>query len=119
VVSRGIATLSLIVALGAPAAAAGPTESRGEGSVRIAQLSPLVVAGSGFGRAERLAITARGDFGTATRRQRASLRGAFVARFQDTTVDRCGGQLTVVVQGASGAVAKVRRPPFYCPPGVP
>ena len=119
VMSRGIASLVLGLALAVPAAIASPGATDGRATVRIAQLSPLVVAGRGFEPSQRLAVTVRADSGTETRRTRATVRGTFRARFTQTSVDRCGGEVSVVVAAAGGVVAKVRRPPFYCPPGIP
>jgi hypothetical protein len=92
-------------------------------TVRVAQLSPVVVAGERFRPVERIVIRLATSTRTHTRTLRTTRRGTFVARFETASAHRCNGGVSVVVTTASGLVAKARTPEALCPlpnaPGMP
>jgi hypothetical protein len=90
-----------------------------QATVRIAQLSPLVVTGERFRSREALRIKVTTDSGTVVRRTRASLRGRFAARFEAIHGDRCNSGISVVVRGGGGSFATKQLPQLLCPPANP
>jgi hypothetical protein len=90
-----------------------------QATVRIAQWSPLVVAGERFRSREALVIKVTTDSGTVVRRTRASLQGQFTARFEAVHGDRCNSDFSIVVRGGRGSFATKQLPQLLCPPGSP
>jgi hypothetical protein len=93
--------------------------TRAQPTVRIAQWSPLVIAGERFRSREALVIRVTTDTRTVVRRTRASLQGRFVARFESVHGDRCSSDFAVVVRGGNGSFATKQLPQLLCPPGNP
>jgi hypothetical protein len=117
---RGVCVTVLVTAVLAAATPASlDAKSTGQPTVRIAQLSPLVVRGERFRAAQRVVIRVTAASETRVRTMRTTPSGAFVARFSAVTVDRCSGGVSVVVTAADGRVAKTRRPDLLCPPAIP
>jgi len=96
---RAAAAVVLVLLLALPAAAASPRRA----TLKLGTLAPLVVQGRGFGRTERVVLTA-----TAPSAQRmlgvvARRNGSFTARF-DLRLGRCT-PLTVRAVGVRGSRA--------------
>jgi len=96
---RAAAAAVLVLLLALPAAAAQPRRA----TLRLATLAPLVVHGRGFGKAERVVLTAaapsaRRMLGVVARRN-----GSFIARF-DLRLGRCT-PVTVRAVGVRGSRA--------------
>jgi len=116
----GLLIVSAVVGL--LAVSTGFADVKGESApptIRIAQLSPLVVTGKQFRALERIAIRVATPERTRVRTMRTTRRGTFVARFAAVTFDRCSGGPSVVVTTATGLVAKTRMPQPLCPPAMP
>jgi hypothetical protein len=112
IVSAAVALLAVSTGLAATErASARPT-------VRVTQLSPVVVAGERFRPAERIVVRVT-TTKTHVRTMRTTRRGTFVARFQNASAHRCDGGVSVVVTTASGLLAKAQTPQAQCPPGMP
>jgi hypothetical protein len=107
---KAVAMIAAIALSAAPPAFAA-TSDRDGATLRLRDRAPLVVAGSGFLRGERVRIVLSGE--TAARGiVRAGRAGAFVVTFADTTVHRCD-LVRVVATGGRGsrATLKVLPPP--------
>lgn len=96
---RAAAAAVLVLVLALPAGAAQPRRA----TLKLAGLAPLVVKGHGFGKGERVVLTA-----SASNAQRrlgivAHRNGSFIARF-DLRLRRCT-PLTVRAVGARGSRA--------------
>lgn len=98
---------------------ASATSERATPSLRVKQLSPLVLVGERFRPAARVVLRVNTGARTLVRVRRASLRGTFTVTFNGVTVDRCGSGFSAVATAANGAVAKVRLPQALCPPALP
>jgi hypothetical protein len=83
----------------------------------VVRADPVTVHGTAFRPHERVRVVLRRpDRAAATRRVRASDRGAFSASFAGVAVSRCGN-FSVTATGSSGSRAAVpRRPLPACPP---
>lgn len=117
-----VGLLIVSAAVGLLAVSAGFADAKRETvrpTIRIAQLSPLVVTGTQFRPRERIVIRVAALPKTYVRTIRTTRRGTFVARFAAVTFDRCGGGPSVVVTTATGLVAKTRMPKPLCPPAMP
>lgn len=113
IVSAALALLAVSTGLAATQSeSARPT-------VRVTQLSPVVVAGERFRSVERIVIRVTTSTKTHVRTMRTTRRGTFVARFQTASAHRCDGGVSVVVTTASGLIAKAQTPQALCPPGMP
>jgi hypothetical protein len=88
-------------------------------TVRVTQLSPVVVAGERFRPVERIVIRVTTSTQAQVRTMRTTRRGTFVARFETASAHRCDGGVAVVVTTASGLIAKAQTPQALCPPGMP
>jgi hypothetical protein len=91
-----------------------PSGSSGE-SLRLADRSPLTVAGRGFGARERVRVRLDVAGDRAVRRVRASRAGSIRVAFTGITFDRCLG-LDVLATGREGGRARLKRAPKACPP---
>jgi hypothetical protein len=107
---RRLVFVVLIALLATSAATAGSAR------VRVTNLSPATVRGTGFVPGERVRVTVAA--GTAlTRRVLAGPAGGFVARFQTITLSWCTAYVIRAV-GTSGdtAIVRVRAPECPQPP---
>jgi hypothetical protein len=95
------------------------SSERAAPSLRVKQLSPLVLVGERFRPAQRVVLRVTVGERTLVRVRRASPAGTFTATFPAVTIDRCGGGFSAVATAANGAVAKVRLPQALCPPALP
>jgi hypothetical protein len=114
--------LVVLAAVALLASSAGLAEAKSERaapSLRMKQLSPLVLVGERFRPAERVVLRVTVGARTLVRARRASPGGTFTVAFPAVTVDRCGGGFSAVATAASGAVAKIRLPQALCPPALP
>ena len=96
---RTAAAAVLVLVLVLPAAAAQPRRA----TLKLAALAPLTVQGRGFGKGERVALTASASNAQRLRSIDARRNGSFTARF-DLRLNRCA-QLTVRAVGARGSRA--------------
>jgi hypothetical protein len=105
--------VAVLFVLLAPAAAAVAT---GAPMLRLADRTPLTVAGTSFSPRELVRVTASVEDDTVSRSVRAGPLGGFTMRFLALSAGRCD-DLRVVARGASGtrAVLKVL-PPDACRP---
>jgi len=84
------------------------------GQVRLTELSPAVVHGSGFYARERVTITIRGASSAMQRSVLSSIGGAFTVRFGDAApAGGCQG-ITVSAVGARGDRADWKLAPAVC-----
>ena len=102
---RAAAAAVLMLVLALPATAAQPKRA----TLKLADLTPLVVQGRGFGKGERVALTASAPsmqrmLGVVARRN-----GSFTARF-DVRLKRCT-PLTVRAVGVLGSRAILQLEP--------
>jgi hypothetical protein len=112
--------LTLIGAVLAAAVAAAvvialPSTASSQASLRVADRSPLKLAGRGFqaGESVRLRVQIAGE--RKTRRVQASQAGRFRAAFSGLQLEPCTA-MTATATGRSGSRAKVTRVRRGCPP---
>ncbi|HEY7795055.1 MAG TPA: hypothetical protein VIA10_13705 [Gaiellaceae bacterium] len=105
---RVVVTVGVALALALPGAAAPPRRA----TLKLDSVSPLVVRGLGFGRAERVAVVASQP-GMQQIVSLTARQGRFTATFTQT-FDRCTA-LTVRAIGAQGSRAILQRD-GVCPP---
>lgn len=96
---RAAAAAVLVLVLALPAAAAQPRRA----TLKLASLAPLVVAGAGFGRSERVVLTASAPNAQRTLALVSRRNGSFTARFR-LRLGRCA-PLTVRAVGSRGSRA--------------
>jgi len=96
---RAAAAAVLMLVLALPAAAAPPRRA----TLELASLAPLVVTGRGFGKLERVALTASAPSARRTLSVVARRNGSFTARFS-LRLGRCA-TLTVRAVGVRGSRA--------------
>ena len=96
---RAAAAAVLVLVLALPAGAAQPRRA----TLKLAALAPLAVKGNGFGKGERVVMTASAPNTQRLLRVVARRSGSFTARF-DLRLGRCA-QLTVRAVGARGSRA--------------
>ena len=96
---RALAAALLVLLLALPAAAAQPRRA----TLKLTALAPLVVKGQGFGKGERVGLTASAPSVQRTRAVVARRNGSFDARF-DLRLGRCT-PLTVRAVGVRGSRA--------------
>jgi hypothetical protein len=106
------------IALFALAAAVAPASSAQleRARVRIAKVSPLTVAGTGFQRLEgvRLVVlVGENELGSAVS---ASAAGSFRLTIQTEAIDRCTDSIIVRATGAKGSRARALMAQLRCPP---
>ncbi len=83
-------------------AAAGATSTRP--AVRIVDLQPIVLRGSGFASQERVRLTVRvGERSSVAKRLRADARGRFIVTFREYRLGRCGNELAMAAVGSRGS----------------
>jgi hypothetical protein len=100
-----LATVALATLAAAAGAAATPT-------LRLVNMSPLVVRGTAF--APREAVTVSSPYGRI--QTRATATGAFVVRFGG--VPRCSSGGVVLARGAHGERVTLRLPLTMCAPAM-
>jgi hypothetical protein len=84
------------------------------GHVRLTELSPAVVHGSGFYAHERVSVTIRGGSTVMKRSVKSSTAGAFTLRFgRAAPVGGCQG-IAVSAVGARGDRAEWKSAPAVC-----
>ncbi len=96
---RAVAAAVLVLVLALPATAAQPQRA----TLKLATLAPLVVQGRGFGKGERVVLTASAPSVQRMRGVVARRNGSFTARF-DVRLRRCV-PLTVRAVGVQGSRA--------------
>lgn len=96
---RAAAAAVLVLVLALPAGAAQPRRA----TLKLAALAPLVVEGRGFGKGERVVLTASASNAQRLLSVVARRKGSFTARF-DLRLGRCAS-LTVRAVGARGSRA--------------
>ena len=102
---RAVAAAVLVLLLALPAAAAQPRRA----TLKLADLAPLVVNGTGFGRGERVVLTASATNAQRTLGVVARRNGSFTARF-GLRLGRCAS-LTVRAVGVRGSRAVLQVEP--------
>jgi hypothetical protein len=116
--TRRFVATSAVVAVGAVVLAALAAGERGDSDSAAAKprlsvdLSPFVVAGSGFRAGETVRITVRGAVG-ASRSDKASAAGRISARFPGLS-GQCPRLLIITATGDKGSRAQLRRMPAAC-----
>jgi hypothetical protein len=112
-----LALPAALLALSSVAAGAtGGAEIKRRPALAVADQSPLVVTGRGFGRFERVTVRATVHGATYTRRVRAGRRGRFTARFGGVSAE-CH-PFGVTAGGARGSRASMRRIAIPPPCGI-
>jgi hypothetical protein len=82
-----------------PSLAAAPRPA-----VRIVDLQPVALRGSGFQPYERVRLTVRlGERTSVAKRLRAGARGRFAVAFREHSLGRCGSELAVRAAGSRGS----------------
>jgi hypothetical protein len=110
---RGSLVATLAVFLLLPAAASSGRGSTSAGTaLRVADLTPFSVRGSGFRARERVRIVAQVE-GRHVKTVRATATGIFKARFAGVSIPACAGYL-VRATGGKGSRAYLRHVP-ECP----
>jgi hypothetical protein len=84
--------------------------------LRLLDLSPASVAGTGFRPSEHVVVTVTGGSNRLRRSVVTSARGAFVARFATPIAAPGCSQLAIVAVGARGDRASWKSPPKSCGP---
>ncbi len=105
---RALSGLCVALVLVAGASAAGGAR------VRLVSVSPAVISGAGFVGRERVTVTASGPTNSFTQTVRASVQGAFVARFAGSLSGGNCTPFTIRAQGSHGDRAVWRSPPVMC-----
>ena len=117
--TTGLILVATVAAWSASSGLAGSHTEIARPSVRVTDWRPLVLVGTQFRPFEHVVIRiVETGSPTLVKRLRATRRGTFVATLANSTFDRCG-ELSVLVTGAGGRVAKVRVPLPLCPPAIP
>ena len=94
-------------------ASAGTTKA----TLRIVDPSPLTVRGAGFHVEQAVRLKVSQDGRTLVRRTvNTGLRGGFTWSFTSVTLHRCGGDVAISAQDASGRLALAKLPLPECPP---
>ena len=97
----------------ATGAAAGTTKA----TLRIVDPSPLTIRGTGFHAEQSVRLKVSQDGRTLVRRTiRTGVRGGFTWSFTSVTLHRCGGDVAISAQDASGRLAMAKLPLPECPP---
>jgi hypothetical protein len=92
-----VCALAFVSAVPALAAASRP-------AVRIVDLRPVALRGSGFEPYERVRLAVRvGERTSVAKRLRAGARGRFAVTFPEHSLGRCGNELAVSAAGARGS----------------
>jgi NhaP-type Na+/H+ or K+/H+ antiporter len=76
-------------------------------------LTPLVVAGSGFQAGETVRVTVRG-VAVPSRSDKASAAGRISVRFPGVSLEQCPKFLVITATGDKGSRAQLRRMPAAC-----
>jgi hypothetical protein len=105
----------LAAAVAAAVVIALPSTASSQASLRVADRSPLKLAGRGFEADERVRIRVQVAGERTTRRVRASESGGFRAAFSGLHLEPCTA-MTATATGGSGSRAKVTRVRRGCPP---
>ena len=86
-------------------------------TLKVVDMNPLVVAGTGFAARERVTVTVLTGLGPRVQRTYASVTGAFRVQFRLFT-QPCGRPFAVRARGTSGeaAIARLTAPPCVPPP---
>jgi hypothetical protein len=108
------AVVSAVAAFAVGVAAGGADSENRTPRLRLADAAPLTLRGTGFVPHERVRVTVAVRT-TRTKRVVAGRSGAFVARFAGNAVHRCDG-LFAQASGSEGSLARLKRPPTFCPP---
>lgn len=85
-------------------------------TLRAADLTPLVLVGSGFRPGERVLVTVTYGRRTLVGRQVAGARGTIRLRLRELTLGRCHSELSARASGSAGSRATLRLPALACPP---
>lgn len=112
--TRFAGTLALL-ALGAGLAQASSAQSE-RAQLRIARVTPLTVAGTGFQRLERVRLVAFVGGEELHRAVSASATGSFRMTFQIEAFDRCTDSIVLKATGAKGSRARALMAQLRCPP---
>ena len=108
-------TLALIFVL--MSATASATAGTTKATLRVVDLSPLTVRGTGFEAEQSVRVVVRQAGRVVGRRSvRTGLRGGFTSRFAAVTFHRCGADLAVTATASSGLTATAKLPLPDCPP---
>jgi hypothetical protein len=83
--------------------------------LQVADKTPLVVIGVGFGPRERVALTVSVDGERTHRTLVATLRGVFTARFAQIRLDACTGATLLATGRRSGDVVRLKIGLRECP----
>ncbi|HEY6049678.1 MAG TPA: hypothetical protein VIZ58_00410, partial [Thermoanaerobaculia bacterium] len=84
--------------------------------LRIAELQPLVVEGTGFGPSEHVRLVVMTGEVELRQEADASNTGAFRAVFEAARIDRCRASVIVTGTGTKGRRARALLPERRCPP---
>jgi hypothetical protein len=107
-------TLALI-ALGAGLASTSSAQLE-RPRVRIAKVTPLTAAGTGFQRLERVRLVVLVGEDEHVRTVSASATGSFRATFPTEAIDRCTESIILRATGAKGSRARALMAQLRCPP---
>lgn len=117
-----IALLALTTALMLVTVDVGAAEREPQPSLRVRNLSPLVLRGQQFRALERVTLTVRAGDVTKRRTVRATRKGSFTTSFAVVTTDRCNSNIWASATGHRGSAASLRLgklPQLQCPPASP
>jgi uncharacterized protein YbjT (DUF2867 family) len=106
----------LLLAALVVAALAAPASGAARPRVRLMDLTPASVAGTGFRGRERVLVTVTGSSGRLRRAVVTSAGGAFVVRFARAVSTAGCNQLAISAVGAKGDRAYWKSPPKACGP---
>lgn len=117
--TKRLAATSAVLAAGAVVLTALAAGQRGGADSSAAKprlsvdLTPFVVAGSGFRPGETVRVTVRGAV-AASRSDKASAAGRIMVRFSGVMHDQCPRLLIITATGDKGSRAQLRRMPPAC-----
>ncbi len=92
-------------------AVASPALATGSPKLHLVRAQPVIVRGTGFRAAERIAVRLAVEGAVHTRLVHASTSGRFTVSFPRVSLSHCIAYL-VVARGSLGSHATLRRSPF-------
>jgi len=109
-------TLGIAALLIAATSAAG-AQTKPKPTLHVLAGAPVQFEGTSFKQRELVRVTLSINGEQATRRVRASLRGAFAIVFSGAEIaDRCSSDVWARAVGARGSLATAKLPQLLCPP---
>jgi hypothetical protein len=111
---RTFALIFAVLAVATASASAGTIKA----TLRVVDLTPLTVRGTGFHAEQSVRVAVRRDGTLLARRTiRSGIRGGFTTRFAAVSLGHsCGSAVAITARDASGRLATAKLPLPECPP---